>query len=221
MLDKSGARAINHNRHMNIKKRISEIMAQEAAAISAVNVTSEFERAVLALRDCQGKVLTTGIGKAGYVARKFAATLCSTATPGAFIHPGEAAHGDLGLVDQDDSMVAFSTSGKSNEVLEMLELSKHLGLKTIIGVTSHPDSRLRDLSDIVLDMGIIEEPCHLKLTPSASIAVMLVISDALALTLMELKGITREDYGLRHHGGYLGKKARTDNLPDDSCHDIE
>lgn len=197
---------------MDIQKRISEIIAAEAAAIAAIKVTPEFETAVLALRECSGKVLTTGIGKAGHIARKFAATLCSTATPAAFIHPGEAAHGDLGLVDKDDSIVAFSTSGKSNEVIEMLELSRHLGLKTIIGITSHPDSPLRELSDIVLDMGIIEEPCSLRLAPSASIAVMLAISDALALTLMELKGVTREDYGLRHHGGYLGRKVRTDNL---------
>ena len=198
---------------MDIKTRIAAILSQEAAAISAVEVTDDFEQAVLALRRCEGKVLTTGIGKAGHVARKFAATLCSTATPAAFIHPGEAAHGDLGLVDQKDSIVAFSTSGKSNEVIEMLELSRHLGVGIIIGITSHPDSKLRHLSDIVLDMGAIEEPCSLNLTPTASIAVMLAISDALALTLMELKGVTREEYGLRHHGGYLGRKARTDNRP--------
>jgi arabinose-5-phosphate isomerase len=198
---------------IDIKQRVREVLDREAAAIAAVRVTGEFERAVLALRDCSGKVLATGIGKAGHVARKFAATLCSTGTPAAFMHPGEAAHGDLGLVDGRDVIVAFSTSGKSNEVIEMLELSRHLGVRTIIGVTSHPDSRLRDLSDIVLDMGPIEEPCRLGLTPTASIAVMLAIGDALALTLMDLKGVTREDYGLRHHGGYLGRKARTDNLP--------
>lgn len=196
---------------------MAEILSAEAAAIAAVKVTDEFEKAVLALRDCRGKVLTTGMGKAGHIARKFAATLCSTATPATFIHPGEAVHGDLGLVDEKDSIVAFSTSGKSNEVLEMLELSRHLGLKTVIGITSHPDSRLRELSDVVLDMGIIDEPCCLALTPTASVAVMLAISDALALTLMELKGVTREDYGLRHHGGYLGRRARTDNLPE---HDV-
>lgn len=87
----------------------------------------------------------------------------------------------------------------------------HLGLKTIISITSHPDSELRKISDIVLDMGQIKEPCRLGLTPTAAIAVMLAISDALALVLMELKGITKHDFGLRHHGGYLGRKARTDN----------
>lgn len=197
---------------MDIQARVAEILAKEAAAIQAVKVTPAFEAAVLALRDCRSKVLTTGMGKAGHIAHKFAATLCSTGTPAAFIHPGEAAHGDLGIVAPDDCIVAFSTSGKTNEVIEMLELGRHLGLKTIIGITSHPDSRLRELSDVILDMGIIEEPCPLGLTPSATIAVMLAISDALALTLMELKKITRHDYGLRHHGGYLGRKARTDNV---------
>jgi len=201
---------------IDIKQRVREVLDREAAAIAAVKVTDAFEQAALALRGCQGKVLVTGIGKAGHIARKFAATLCSTGSPAAFVHPAEAAHGDLGLVDSRDTIVAFSTSGKSNEVLEMLELSRHLGIHTIIGITSHPDSRLRELSDIVLDMGIIEEPCRLRLTPTASIAVMLAIGDALALTLMDLKGVTREDYGLRHHGGYLGRKARTDNLPPDA-----
>lgn len=195
-----------------IQKRITDVLRREAAAIAAVEVTPAFAQAVRALRDCKGKVLTTGMGKAGHIAHKFSATLCSTGTPAAFIHPGEAAHGDLGIVAQDDCIVALSTSGKTNEVIEMLELGRHLGLATIIGITSHPDSRLRELADVLLDMGVIEEPCPLGLTPSASIAVMLAITDALALTLMELKGITRHDYGLRHHGGYLGRRARTNNL---------
>ena len=196
---------------MRIKERIKDILAQEAAAVLAVNVDDAFEIAVHALRDCTGKVLTTGVGKAGHVARKFAATLCATGTPAAYIHPAEAAHGDLGLVGQDDCIVAFSTSGKTREVMEMLELGRHLGLKTIIGVTSHPDSALREVSDILLDMGVIEEACPLGLTPSSSTTVMMAIGDALALVLLELKGITRHDFGMRHHGGYLGRKARLDN----------
>ncbi|MCH7743967.1 MAG: SIS domain-containing protein, partial [Proteobacteria bacterium] len=102
-------------------------------------------------------------------------------------------------------IVAFSTSGKSNEVIEMLEIAHHLGIDSIIGITSHVDSPIRELSEIVLDMGPdIEEPCPLKITPSATIAVMLAISDAIALTLMELKNFTKEEYGMRHHKGYLG-----------------
>jgi arabinose-5-phosphate isomerase len=198
---------------MNIAERMRAVLTAEADAIRAVNVNENFVRAVQELQHCQGKVLTTGIGKAGHIAKKFAATLCSTATPADFIHPAEAAHGDLGLVGKNDVMIAFSTSGKSREVLEILELSRHLGVATIIGVTSHPDSQLRELSDFVLDMGHIEEPCPIGLTPSASMAVMLAISDAIALALMEAKGVTREDYGMRHHGGYLGRAARDDNMP--------
>jgi arabinose-5-phosphate isomerase len=197
---------------MDIKARIAEVLQAEAAAIAAVPVSPAFEQAVNALRECRDKrlnVLTTGMGKAGHVARKFAATLCSTGTPAFYVHPGEAAHGDLGLVGRGDCLVAFSTSGKTREVLEMLQAGRELGLGTVIGITSHPDSELRGLSDIVIDMGVIVEPCPLGLTPSASIAAMLAISDALALVLMELCGFDREKFGLRHHGGYLGRQART------------
>jgi len=198
---------------MKIIERMRAVLDAEAEAIRAIEVNREFERAVEVMLACDGKIISTGIGKAGYIANKFAATLCSTATPAVFVHPAEAAHGDLGLVDTHDVMIAFSTSGKSREVLEILELGRHLGVATIIGITSHPDSELRDLSDLVLDMGIVEEPCPLGLTPSASMAVMLAISDALALSLMEQKGVTKEDWGLRHHGGYLGRAARADNVP--------
>ncbi len=196
---------------LNVREQIGRILKAEAAAISAVPVTGEFERAIRALRDCQGKVLVTGMGKAGHIARKFAATLCSTGTPAIYIHPGEAAHGDLGLIGPGDCIVAFSNSGMTREVLEVLELGRHLGLSTIIGITSHPDSTLRRLADITVEMGRVEDPCPLGLTPTASIAVMLAIGDAMALVLMEMKGITLRDFGLRHHGGYLGRKARLDN----------
>ena len=198
---------------MDIKQRMRAVLDAEARAIEAIHIDDDFEHAVRTLQSCGGKVLATGIGKAGHIARKFAATLCSGATPADFIHPAEAAHGDLGMIGPEDVMVAFSTSGKSREVLEMLELVRHLGVAAVIGVTSHPDSELRALSDLVLDMGIIEEPCPIGMTPSASTAVMMAISDAMALALLEAKGITREDFGLRHHGGYLGRSARSDNVP--------
>jgi arabinose-5-phosphate isomerase len=198
---------------MNIQDRMRAVLRAEAEAIAAIQIDATFESAVVALQSCRGKVLTTGIGKAGHIARRFAATLCSGATPAGFIHPAEAAHGDLGLVGSEDVMIAFSTSGKSREVLEILELARHLGVAKVVGITSHPDSELRGLSDIVLDMGVIKEPCPLGMTPSASAAVMSAISDAIALALMEAKGITLEDYGLRHHGGYLGRTARADNVP--------
>lgn len=198
---------------MNIEQRMRAVLDAEAEAIKGINLDDSFIKAVELMLTCDGKIITTGIGKAGYIANKFSATLCSTGTPAVFVHPAEAAHGDLGLVDDHDVLIAFSTSGKSREVLEILELARHLGVATIIGITSHPDSALRDLSDLVVDMGVIEEPCPLGLTPSASMAVMLAISDAIALSLMEQKGVSKEDWGLRHHGGYLGRAAREDNVP--------
>lgn len=189
---------------------MKDIIAKEAAAIKAIKVTDAFEDAVNLLLNCRGKVITTGMGKAGYIAHKFAATMSSTGTSAFFVHPAEAGHGDLGMLSADDCIVAFSTSGKSNEVLEMLANASHnLGVNTVIGVTSHIDSPLRDMSKVVLDMGPdIEEPCPINTTPSATTAVMLAISDALALTLMELKGFTTSDYHARHHKGYLGSVTR-------------
>ena len=195
---------------MDIKEHVKDIFAQEAQAIASIPITDEFERAVYLLKECAGKVLTTGMGKAGHIANKFSATLCSTGTPASFVHPGEAAHGDSGLIEENDAVVAFSTSGKTREVLDFLIVGRDLGLHTVIGITSHPDSKLRELSDVVIDMGIIKEACRLGLTPTSSIAVMLAISDALALLLMELKGFSRKDFGRRHHAGYLGTKARSE-----------
>jgi arabinose-5-phosphate isomerase len=194
-----------------IKNRIRRVLDAEAQAIAAIEVTEAYEEALAVLQRCRGKVVTTGIGKAGYIAQKFSAVLCSTGTPAVFIHPAEAAHGDLGLISGGDVIIAFSTSGKTREVLELIELSRHLTDAMVIGITSHPETELRQRCDIVLDMGVIEEPCPLGLTPSASMAVMGAIGDALALVLMEQKGITRREYGLRHHGGYLGHRARTEN----------
>ena len=198
---------------MDIKERIESVLKAEANAINSIKVTEEFVKAVSVMQGRTGKIITTGIGKAGHIANKFAATLCSTASQAQFLHPAEAAHGDLGAVSPGDILIAFSTSGKSREVIEILELSRHLGIETVIGVTSHPDSELRKYSDVVIDMGEIEEACPLGLTPTSSMAVMLAISDALALALMEQNKISREDYGLRHHGGYLGRTARLDNSP--------
>jgi len=195
----------------DVQAKVRHVLEREAAAIRAIRVDATYDAAIDALRSCIGKVVTTGMGKAGFLARKFAATLSSTGTPAVFIHPAEAAHGDLGLIAAGDCIVAFSTSGKTLEIVELIELSRHLTSAQVICITSHPESELRRLSDVVLDMGVIEEPCPLGLTPSASMAAMAAIGDALALTLMELKGVTRRDYGLRHHGGYLGHKARLAN----------
>lgn len=196
---------------MEILERIRAVLEHESEAIRSIPVDDSYVKAVEAILAIDGKVITTGMGKAGHMARKFGATLCSTGTPATYLHPSEAAHGDLGLISASDCIVAFSTSGKTVEVLEMLELARHLGVQTIIGITSHPDSQLRELADLILNMGVLDEACPLGLTPSSSIAAMLAVSDCLALALLEQRGFTAHDFGLRHHGGYLGRKARTDN----------
>ena len=193
---------------MQIERRVRAILDSEAEAIKAVSIDASYSKAVDLIETCAGKIITTGMGKAGFVAHKFAAILSSTATPAVFIHPAEAAHGDLGMLAPGDCIVAFSTSGKTREVLEFIQLSRRMNIGSVVGITSHTDSGLRELSDVTINMGVIKEPCPLGMTPTASMAVMAAIGDALALVLMEKKSVTREQYGMRHHGGYLGKKAR-------------
>jgi len=193
---------------MQIERRVRAILDSEAEAIKAVSIDASYGKAVELIETCAGKIITTGMGKAGFVANKFAAILSSTATPAVFIHPAEAAHGDLGMLAPGDCIVAFSTSGKTREVLEFIQLSRRMNIGSVVGITSHTDSGLRELSDVTINMGVIKEPCPLGMTPTASMAVMAAIGDALALVLMEKKSVTREQYGMRHHGGYLGKKAR-------------
>jgi len=192
---------------MHPLQRIRAVLKAEADAIGSVHVTPDYASAVQMLATCAGKVVTMGMGKAGIVARKVAATLCSTGTPALFLHPGDAAHGDLGVLTSADVILAYSTSGKTVEVLESLASARRLGVAAIVGITSHPNTPFRDRCDLVLEMGVIEEPCPLGLTPSASTAVMLAIGDALALAVMEVKGVTVDGFGVRHRSGYLGQLA--------------
>ena len=201
-----------------LRDRAYDVLYAEIDAIDNIELGPSFAEAIKALYSCRGPILTTGMGKAGHIARKFAATLCSTGAPAVYLHPGEAAHGDLGIIGTGsdayhgipgkDVLVAFSTSVKTEEVLETIRRGRNLGLDTVIGVTSHPYSELRELSDIVINMGTIDEAGELGLAPSASIAAMLAISDALAIVLSEEMEFSAKDFGDRHHGGYLGKNAR-------------
>ncbi len=193
---------------MNILDRVEQILTAEASAIASIPINDCFQIAIKHIRNCKSKLITTGMGKAGIVAQKSASTFCSTGTTACYLHPGEAAHGDLGIVSPGDVILAFSTSGKTREVIEVIKLSRQLGVYKVIVVTSHSESDLRELADVVIDMGIIDEPCPLGLTPSASTAAMMAIGDVLALCAMEMNNLTKEEYGLRHHGGYLGKIAR-------------
>ncbi|HAJ79071.1 MAG TPA: capsule biosynthesis protein [Fibrobacteres bacterium] len=192
----------------NILSRAREILEAESDAIKKIPLDNNFTKAIDILYKCKGKIITTGMGKAGNIALKTAGTLCSTGSPACFLHPGESAHGDLGLLDSRDVILAFSTSGKTRDVIEMLERAKHLGVEKIICITSHPDSPIRDLCNVIIDMGQITEPCSLGLTPTASTTVMMAIGDTLSLILMEKNKFTKAQFGIRHHGGYLGHKAR-------------
>ena len=157
-----------------------------------------------------GKVVVSGIGKAGQIGLNIATTLSSTGTPAVFLHPSEAQHGDLGLVQKNDIFILISNSGKTREIIELELLAKNLypNIK-IIGITGNLDADLAQMSDIVVYTGENKEICPLELTPTTSTTVMTVIGDLLVVLLMEKINFTKQDYALRHHGGYLGKKART------------
>ncbi len=188
--------------------RARTVLEVEAEAIRAIPLNDNFLRAVELLRKCKGKVITTGMGKVGIIAAKLATTLSSTGTPACFLHPGEAAHGDLGLVSKNDVMITFSNSGKTREVIETIARAKKLNGMHLIAITGHPNSPIGRQSDVTLSIGAVQEPCPLGLTPSASTTAMLALSDALALVLMQKKNFTKADYAKFHHGGYLGKRAR-------------
>lgn len=157
-----------------------------------------------------GKVVVSGIGKAGQVGVNIASTLSSTGTPAVFLHPSEAQHGDLGLVQANDILILISNSGKTREIIELEHLSKRIypELK-IIGITGSEVGELAQFSDVVLYTGKTEEICPFGLAPTTSTTVMTVIGDLLVVLLMEKIGFTKEGYAKRHHGGYIGSKART------------
>ncbi len=185
-----------------------KILEAEAEAIKSIPLGESVNQAVEVLLQCRGKVFTTGIGKAGYIAKKTASTLSTTGTPSVFLHPGDAPHGDVGVVSKGDILIAFSNSGRTREVLETVHFCRNLGIDKIISVTSLEDNPLAEESDVVLTIGVIKEPCPLGLTPTASAIAMIALTDALALAVMEKRGFTKEDFSIRHHGGYLGKKSR-------------
>ena len=189
-------------------KKIKQILESEAAAIKQIPIDNSLIEAVNVLSNCHGKVFTTGIGKAGYVARKAASTFSTTGTPAVFLHPGDAPHGDVGVLTDKDVLVTFSNSGKTREIIETVLFSRQLGVKSVITITGNSESPLSIESDITLNIGKIEEPCPFGFTPSASTSAMCAIADALALVAMEERGITKEDFAIRHHGGYLGEQSR-------------
>jgi arabinose-5-phosphate isomerase len=184
-----------------------KVLETEAAAILALvdRLDERFERTVQLLLECRGRVILTGMGKSGLICRKIAATLTSIGTPSFFLHPAEAIHGDLGVVQPDDVIVALSYSGETDEILRLLETIRRLGAK-LVAVTGSPASTLAQAADVALDCSVAEEACPLNLVPTASTTAALAIGDALAMTLLVAKGLRQEDFANLHPGGKIGKR---------------
>ncbi|MGB9808404.1 MAG: KpsF/GutQ family sugar-phosphate isomerase [Thermosulfidibacteraceae bacterium] len=168
-------------------------------------VDENFARAVRILAECKGRVVFTGMGKSGIIAKKIASTMASTGTPAFFLHPAEGIHGDLGMLTKHDVVVAISNSGNTKEVLEIIPVVKRLGLK-LISLTGNPNSELARKSDVVINVGVEREACPLGLAPTSSTTATLVMGDALAMALLKVKGFKREDFAMVHPGGSLGKR---------------
>ena len=183
------------------------VLRTEAAAVLGLvdRVDGRFAAAVALLAGCRGRVIVTGMGKSGIIARKVAATLSSTGTAAFFLHPAEAVHGDLGAVQGDDVVVALSHTGETGELLRLLETIKRIGAR-LVALTGRADSTLARSADVVLDCGVDEEACPLNLAPTASTTAALAMGDALAMTLLVEKGFQEEDFANLHPGGGLGKR---------------
>ncbi|WP_299490130.1 KpsF/GutQ family sugar-phosphate isomerase [uncultured Shewanella sp.] len=165
----------------------------------------EFAQACQLMFDCKGKIIVMGMGKSGHIGNKISATLASTGTPAFFVHPGEASHGDLGVLGQNDVILAISNSGESDEILTLLPVIKRLGLP-LIAVTGNPTSNMAKLSQLHLCIQVPEEACPLGLAPTSSTTATLVMGDALAVALLQARGFTQDDFALSHPGGSLGRK---------------
>jgi len=197
-----------------------KVLETEAAAILALvdRLDGKFDGAVQLLRQCKGRVILTGMGKSGIICQKIAATLTSTGTAALFLHPAEAMHGDLGVIQGDDVVVALSYSGETSELLGVLETIKRLGAK-LIAITGGPASTLAEAADVALDCSVTEEACPMNLVPTASTTAALAIGDALAMTLCVEKGFKEEDFAKLHPGGKLGKRLmRVESLMHSGAH---
>lgn len=187
-------------------KRVLQIEAEAIAGLID-RLDARFEKSVDVLYKCKGRVIVTGLGKSGLIGRKLAATLSSTGTPSFFLHAAEALHGDLGMVTAGDVMLAISASGETDELVELIEPAKRLGLQ-MLTLTARPNSTLATASDVVLDIAVKEEACSLNLAPTASTAAAMAMGDALAIALLERRGFQEDDFAALHPGGRLGKKLR-------------
>jgi arabinose-5-phosphate isomerase len=199
---------VSAERAPDVRKIAERVLRLEADAILGLipKLDESFERAIELLRGCAGRVIVTGMGKSGLVGRKIAATLASTGTPAYFLHPAEGVHGDLGMVARGDVVIALSNSGETDEVLAILPLLKRLGVPIVL-LTGNPGSALARQCEVVLDVGVPEEACPMNMAPTSSTTAALAAGDALALALLELRGLRPEDYAALHPRGALGWRA--------------
>ena len=196
----------------NALRLARETLQNEADAIAALNARlgddDSVVRAIELLLNCKGRVVVSGIGKSGHIGRKIAATLASTGTPALFVHPAEAAHGDLGMVTADDAFIAISYSGESAELMTILPVVKRMGSK-VIAMTGKPGSSLAGIADVHLNVAVDKEACPMNLAPTTSTTVTLALGDALAVALLDLRGFREEDFARSHPGGALGRRLLT------------
>ena len=190
-----------------IRNRGKRVLQEESHALmhAADALGENFELAVQWIINCKGRVVCCGVGKSGHIANKTAATLASTGTPSFFLHAAEAVHGDLGMVTEDDVVISYSHSGETDEIVRLFPSFKATGAKTIV-VTGRPGSTAAKLSDLVLDTGVTQEACPNNLAPTTSTTVMIALSDALAIAVMEERGFGKEDFARFHPAGALGKR---------------
>jgi len=187
-----------------------EVLSIEAAAVQALihRIDESFLRALDIILSCEGRVIVSGMGKSGHIARKIAATLSSTGTPAYFVHPAEASHGDLGMITSEDVFIALSYSGESEELLTIVPVIKRQGAK-LISLTGNPQSSLGRAADAHLDAAVDKEACPMGLAPTASTTAALALGDALAVALLDAKGFGAEDFARSHPGGNLGRRLLT------------
>jgi arabinose-5-phosphate isomerase len=197
------------NQYVKSALRVIDIEKNAVAALADA-CDDNFVEACNLLLECEGRIVVTGMGKSGHIANKIAATLASTGTPAFYVHPGEASHGDLGMFKQQDVVLALSNSGETGEIVTLLPVLKRIGCP-IISMTGNPTSSLASNSNIHLHVNVKEEACPLGLAPTASTTASLVLGDALAVTLLEARGFTAEDFALSHPGGALGRKLLLTN----------
>ena len=183
------------------------VIRMESDAVNALGerIDDSFDRACKLLLNCKGRVVITGMGKSGHIGNKLAATLASTGTPAFFVHPGEASHGDMGMITAGDVVIALSNSGSTAELVTLIPLLKLLAVP-VIAMTGKPSSDLATSADVHLDVGVEKEACPLNLAPTSSTTVSLVMGDALAIALLEARGFTADDFAFSHPGGALGRR---------------